>query len=202
MALTVKKVYIYSLLCPITGDVKYIGKAENPSYRYRKHIEESLRGKVTKKCHWIKSLLNIDLKPILNIEDCVDESEWKFWEMYYISLYKSFGFDLKNGTNGGDGGKMSIEVIEKIRQSCKNRVNSESHKEKVRIFMKGNKHGVGGKSRSTKIECKNIQTGELISFDSISKAANVLNIKRTSIGNNLTGISKLVSNTFKFNYSC
>ena len=119
-----KKVYIYSLSCPKTGYIKYIGKAENPVLRLRKHIEESLRGNNTKKCNWIKSLINNNLKPILNIEDCVNENEWIFWEKHYISLYKSFGFDLKNSTNGGDGCIMSNEIIEKIRNANKNKIQS------------------------------------------------------------------------------
>ena len=202
MALTVKKVYIYSLSCPKTGDIKYIGKAENVLYRYKKHIEESLRGKITKKCHWIKSLLNNGLKPVLNIEDYVDNNDWKFWEMYYISLYKYYGFDLKNSTNGGDGGMMSNDVIEKIRNKAKNRPQSDYQKSKMRLFMIGNKHSIGSKSRSKQIECKNIKTGGSISFNSITEAANILGLKRTAIGNNLTGINSIVSKRFKFNYSC
>ena len=202
MELTIRKVYIYSLSCPKTEYIKYIGKAEDALYRYKKHIEESLRGKNTKKCKWIKSLINNGLNPILNIEDIVNENEWIFWEKYYISLYKSFGFDLKNGTNGGDGGKMNNDIIEKIREKAKKRPQTEHQKQTVKKLMMGNKHAIGGKSRSKKIECKNIKTGGSISFNSITEAAEILKIKRTTIGNNLSGLNNIVSNRFKFNYSC
>jgi len=35
--------------------------------------------------------------------DEVNENEWKFWEKHYISLFKSWGFDLENKNNGGGG---------------------------------------------------------------------------------------------------
>ena len=35
--------------------------------------------------------------------DCVDDNEWRFWESWYIELFKSWGFDLENKNNGGGG---------------------------------------------------------------------------------------------------
>jgi len=35
--------------------------------------------------------------------DEVPEDEWKFWEIYWISQVKQWGFDLTNGNNGGGG---------------------------------------------------------------------------------------------------
>jgi len=35
--------------------------------------------------------------------DSVESSEWIFWEKYYISLFKSWGFYLKNKNEGGNG---------------------------------------------------------------------------------------------------
>jgi hypothetical protein len=37
------------------------------------------------------------------IIDEVEDNEWKFWEKHYISLFKSWGFKLKNKNNGGGG---------------------------------------------------------------------------------------------------
>lgn len=42
------------------------------------------------------------LKPIIEIIDEVPVSEWEFWEIYWISQFKTWGFDLTNGTEGGD----------------------------------------------------------------------------------------------------
>jgi hypothetical protein len=35
--------------------------------------------------------------------DCVDDNDWRFWESWYIELYKSWGFELDNKNNGGGG---------------------------------------------------------------------------------------------------
>ena len=35
--------------------------------------------------------------------DLVPTKEWKFWEKYYISLFKSWGFKLENKNEGGGG---------------------------------------------------------------------------------------------------
>ena len=36
------------------------------------------------------------------IIDIVDQTEWQYWEKFYISYYKFIGCKLTNGTNGGD----------------------------------------------------------------------------------------------------
>lgn len=40
----------------------------------------------------------------MEILDTVNVCDWQFWEIHYISLMKSFGFNLTNHTNGGGGG--------------------------------------------------------------------------------------------------
>lgn len=94
--------YIYSLSDPFTGQVRYIGKADDLRVRFNNHV--SLKGKEsTKKSAWIKSLIKKGAKPIIEIVDIVDKAEWKFWEQFYISLFKSWGFRLVNSTDGGEG---------------------------------------------------------------------------------------------------
>lgn len=55
--------------------------------------------------------------------DVVKFSEFSFWEKYYISLFKMFGFKLTNGTEGGDGAwprRVSEEEKEALRKlKCK-----------------------------------------------------------------------------------
>lgn len=99
------KTFIYALIDPRNQQIKYIGKANNPKLRFNGHLRECLKTE-TLKNNWIKSLLNKGLKPIVEIIDEVLESEWQFWERHYISLYKSWGFKLKNDPKcpGGDCG--------------------------------------------------------------------------------------------------
>lgn len=60
----------------------------------------------------------------IHIIDEVDENEWRFWESFYIDLYKSWGFKLENKNNGGGGrGRgwiSSKERNDKIKNSLKN----------------------------------------------------------------------------------
>jgi predicted nucleic acid-binding Zn ribbon protein len=96
------KIYIYSLEHPITKKVRYIGKTRNPKQRLKAHLNPA-RYKPTHKFNWIKKLKNDGLKPILKVLDSVPEEEWKFWEKYWIEQFKQWGFNLVNGTSGGDG---------------------------------------------------------------------------------------------------
>jgi hypothetical protein len=60
----------------------------------------------------------------LEILDEIPFSEWEFWEMHYISLYKSWGFNLVNGTKGGEGADEIMAM--KIAQSLKGHKQSQS----------------------------------------------------------------------------
>lgn len=95
--------YIYGLVDPITNDVKYIGKANNTRKRLHTHLTKNNLVKCTYKNNWINGLLNKKLKPELIIIDEVLQSEWEFWEKYWISQFKTWGFKLTNLTDGGGG---------------------------------------------------------------------------------------------------
>jgi len=71
----------------------YVGKTVNPKLRYKN-------------------------KKLLEVIDEVDSKEWKFWEKHYISLFKTWGFQLENKNDGGGGIiQHKIESKEKIRLS-------------------------------------------------------------------------------------
>lgn len=76
----------------------YIGKTKNPRSReadWKREFGEEIK---------------------LFILDEVEEYEWKIWEMYWISQFKTWGFKLINQNKGGGGPhKHTDEVIEKIR---------------------------------------------------------------------------------------
>lgn len=98
--------YIYTLEDPTTGDVKYVGVTTRD---LKKRWYDHCSNYYLKKCNhrtanWIKSLKSKNLKPIINILDIVDDEFRYKEEMFYISLLKSWGFNLKNHTDGGSGG--------------------------------------------------------------------------------------------------
>lgn len=97
--------FIYTLSCPISGDVRYIGKANEPNERLYKHISQSRKEDLSKdyKSIWIKSLTDINLKPILTIVSEVLISSWKKEEKYYILKFRNLGCDLFNSTSGSNG---------------------------------------------------------------------------------------------------
>ena len=59
---------IYSLTCPISGEVKYIGKADDVKRRLRQHVYQSKKSD-GRKSVWIRELLSEGLKPIMGVLD-------------------------------------------------------------------------------------------------------------------------------------
>jgi hypothetical protein len=95
-------VFIYALSDPRNNQIRYIGKANNPKDRYTNHLN-SARDKNTHKRNWINCVRKSGLRPELIIIDEVPKIEWVYWEKFYISLFKTWGFSLVNYTEGGDG---------------------------------------------------------------------------------------------------
>lgn len=84
------KIYIYSLVCPITFHPRYVGRTYDTNKRYSHHCKTPPNSEA----HiWIDDLKSKGLKPILKIEkegaNFEDES-------YFIHLYKTMGFNITN----------------------------------------------------------------------------------------------------------
>lgn len=113
-----EKYFIYSL-SDENGYVRWIGCTKNIKSRFSGHIREAKQGIiVSRKNNWISNCLlkskQINIEVIEEFEDI--ESAW-FWEQFYISLYRSFGFDLFNIAIGGGGGN----GVKRKDLSCKNK---------------------------------------------------------------------------------
>ena len=93
---------IYILQDPISMDVRYVGKSNNPKERLKAHCN-SARFKNTHKFNWIKKLRSLGRKPIMTVIDVVPMNDWHFWEIFWINQFKVWGFRLVNTTRGGDG---------------------------------------------------------------------------------------------------
>ena len=92
--------FIYILIDPRNNQVRYVGKTDNIRKRYNHHLIDNYK---SYKTAWIKSLKNEKLKPIMEVIDEVPLNEWVFWEKYWISQMKAWGFKLTNLSNGGEG---------------------------------------------------------------------------------------------------
>lgn len=147
--------YIYGLVDPITSQLRYVGKSINPNSRFRKHLQDSKK-KITYKDKWVFNLLVNNNKPELLIIDIIEDDNWEFWEIFYISYFKSIGCRLTNLTNGGDnppsnkGKKRSEEVIRRITELNRGQKRSEETRIKISLSKKGNPipHLNNGKERT------------------------------------------------------
>lgn len=93
---------IYTLEHPVTGEVRYVGKTEQSlSTRLIKHVHDCKRSK-THRNNWIQSILNQGLRPTISLIDEVSVEDWQIYEKYWISQFRTWGFSLVNGTEGGE----------------------------------------------------------------------------------------------------
>lgn len=191
--------YIYTLNCPLTGDPKYIGQTyHSVKKRYSDHINSSDK---TLKGSWIKSLLNKNEKPVLEIIDCVKKEDLNFWEMHYISLYNSWGFKLKNSTFGG-GSKTTItdEYRKNLRESHLGKRLSDEQKRKIGLKAKGNKYRLGCKLSDE--HKKKISDSAKLIIRKRGKECNLYGIKRTQDVINKIKETKAKNSLFKGDCFC
>lgn len=87
---------IYALACVKTGEIRYIGKADNPEQRLKTHMKDSLR-RDTPLYRWIKKHGEPEL--IIVQRDCED---WRVAEREEISRLRAKGFQMLNVADGGD----------------------------------------------------------------------------------------------------
>jgi len=136
----------------------------------------------------------------INIIDEVPTSEWRFWEKHYISLYKSWGFELENKNEGGGGltyPVFSKERNMKISIATKGRKISDEQKMKLRILLIGNKYRLGKKhSEETKEKIRLKLKGKKVSDETKLKKSISMKGKKHSketkekISKSLLGKSK------------
>lgn len=160
-----KRGIIYTLSHPITKRIVYVGKTiTSLETRLSGHIGDSKRHN-RKICKWISKLTSEGLTPVIEELDCSSEEDLARLEIFYIELFKAWGFDLKNHTEGGEGlmgfkhsdktKKMkSLQVLgtnnpfynkthsqeakDKISKANKNRKMSEEFCNKRSQYMKAN----------------------------------------------------------------
>lgn len=94
-------VNIYLLKCPITQEVRYVGKTiKSLNRRLSDHLWAKNK---SHKTSWIISLTKQNLKPLIELIEIVEETVWQEREIYWIKFYKDLGANLCNHTIGGEG---------------------------------------------------------------------------------------------------
>lgn len=114
-----ENVEIYCL-CDTNNIPFYIGKSKNSKTRILPHKKK------------------FNKKFILEVIDLVPENEWKFWEKWYIQMFKGWGFVLENKNEGGGGNThLSEKAKESIRTSALNREYLQEWAQKISESNKG-----------------------------------------------------------------
>lgn len=152
--------------------VRYIGKTINLKKRYDSHINESSL-KRTHKEKWINKTLTNGGKIIMEILDICEEKDSNFIESYWISQFKTWGYNLVNLTSGGDGGS-----------PMKGKKHSEDTKQIMSELAKKRKPTNGGWNKGIKMsdDFKNkisqINKGRIVSDETKQKISESTNGKK------------------------
>lgn len=136
------RVYIYSYIDPRTeehifeNEKRYTGQTSNtPERRLSEHMTESNLVSNTHKNNWLRILKNLNLTPIIHIEEECNEIDADERETYWIAKLREDGHRLTNSTDGGRGCrgyKRSKESIDKQIARMIGKSMSEETKEKIR----------------------------------------------------------------------
>jgi len=180
--------FIYVLKDPTTEEIRYVGKADDPDLRLRRHLMD--KG-INRRTNWIKKLMASGNRPVVEIVDEVSIPEWKSWEVAYIQFYKDCGFDLVNTTLGGEGTnghRHTTESCQKISKALTGRVFSEEHKKKISLSWTG--RVVSDETRRKLSEKRkgrviSAETGRKISLAKLGKTHSLetrLKISKSGIG--------------------
>lgn len=157
--------FIYGLIDPRDGSLKYIGKTTQGIERFRQHYYSyksySKEGK-TKKVNWINKLKKLNLIfDIVYLEYFTNEKEMNESETFYIQYFRSIGCNLLNHNDGGeDTPKHKVTDDTKKILSEKSRLAWKNPE--IRQKMIKNRTGIPsnkkGKPVSEEIRRKNLQS--------------------------------------------
>lgn len=212
MAVTVG--WIYGIVNPITNELRYIGQTVNFNKRKSEHL---YRAKTLKSSwylyNWLNSMLSNNIKPEFIIVDEVPIESLDYWEIFYISYFKSIGCNLTNYASGGNsrgGYNHTQEFKDYLSNKYKGRKPwnigkklSKEHKENISKNHKSPDKNLLYKWEVARSKQKVVQyslNNEVIKeWDSAYEASKYLNINRKSIGNVLANRAK-TAGKYKWRY--
>lgn len=184
---------IYKLIDPRTHEIRYIGRTKHTLIKrlYEHCTVRNLKSN-THKNNWIKQLISLNLRPIIEVIETVDLTQVYIREIYWIKCYKEARHNLINTSDGGDGSfgyKMSKTAIQKSLDT--RRINntlkrSDICKLRISIAQKGKKHSkeqteyVANFLRKKIYQC-DLNHNLIKEWNGIRKCAKELNLTRSSI---------------------
>ena len=146
---------IYALIDPRTDEIRYVGKTiKTVEARVSVHLYYARKGVHTACARWLKSLIDIGLKPEIKILEIVHE-DWAKAECYWIAKFKSEGIPLLNHTAGGDGlneYRHKPEAVAKIKAALATRYENKPNPLKGRP-----------RTEEVRLKCSISQKGRIVS---------------------------------------
>lgn len=106
---------IYGLFCGETGELRYIGKANNAEARMKSHLRDARR-KRTPLYNWISRCVKDGKPPVMKVLVSTTQLDWDQCERQVIAFHREAGFNL---LNVADGGNMPFQTIEERKASAK-----------------------------------------------------------------------------------
>lgn len=157
-AISASPVYIYALIDPVDGDIRYIGKSIRPVARACNHMQDKTPCHRT---HWLQSLKARGLKPDMVILERVEGAwPWQESERFWIAYGKRHGWRLTNNTDGGDGVEgLPADTRAKMAAIWLGRKHSAESKAKIGAASRGRKH-----STESREHMRQIMTGRKITW--------------------------------------
>lgn len=150
---------IYGLKDPRTGAIRYVGKSATGLKRPRVHKSRSRDpSNKTHVANWIRELTALGLDyEIVVLEYLPNNTAFREAEPRWIAKLRAEGYDLTNGTAGGDGiwgHRHSVETRKKMSVTRKGRVFSEEHKQALSKARQGIKLNLSDERRRQISESK------------------------------------------------
>jgi group I intron endonuclease len=206
-----KTIFIYALLDPLNGRVRYIGKSIRPELRLQNHMNEVSN---CHRSHWLQSLKKQGIKPEMRILEAIKpEQSWQERERFWIAIGKNLGWPLTNNTNGGDGVEgLPEETRKKMAQTWIGRKHKPETIAKLKEIRKGKSYHTaeGRRKVSEKMKGREITWGATIADKTAKLSDTQCSIIRTRLlngehvkdlaieyGVHRTTISKVKMNQYK-----
>ena len=143
--------FIYGLIDPRDGQLRYVGKSTSGMKRPRSHVSPThLSKEHTHKANWLRQLLSLGLKPDIEVlETCSSPEELSEAERFFIAYFRMVGANLTNLTDGGgsSGRRLSAEVCERIARKLRGLPQSEETKKKRAEANRGQKRSLALRQR-------------------------------------------------------
>lgn len=99
-------VEIYGLFDPDTGELRYVGKANNAAKRLKTHLQERVHKRPVN--NWVRSLVMQGKSPVMRVLETVAKDKWEEAERRLIAQHRK----TSNLLNLADGGAMPSQTKE------------------------------------------------------------------------------------------